>query len=292
MIELSSPIRLYWDLLPGQPADAYVDTVCSDVVALRFLSIHLRDCGESLAPATTRAIEQLSGPGRALLLSTSLSAAAGLEAELQGKLRQLFVHVTRAAEISAVAELCRRFAPLAVGISLATPMVPLAELPSLLQVASSEGLGDIYFPMQRLTAGESCWTPSPTELATFAAQIQTNPLAASVKLTIHDPFLWRAFHAELPFPDGGCQAANTMLYVGADGQVYSCPLVPVSLGNLHDQSLQQIALSPDKAQLRKTIKNLPQICTGCPDLAGCHAGCRGRAYVLSGWSSHDPVCGR
>ncbi len=292
MVELSSPIRLYWDLLTDQPANEYVNRVCADVMALRFLSIHLRDLGESLAPATTQAIEQLSGTGRALLLSTTLSAALGLAGVLQGKLRQLFVHVASAAEISRVAELRRRLAPLTVGISLAIPAVFLAELPSLLQVAIGEDLFDIHFPMQRLTAGESCWTPSQTELARLAAQIQANPLPAEVKLTIHDPFLWRAFHAELPFPDGGCQAANTMLYVATDGQVYSCPLIPVSLGNLHDQSLPQIAVSPAKVQLRKTIKTLPQICIGCPDLAGCHAGCRGRAFVLSGWSAHDPACGR
>jgi GeoRSP system SPASM domain protein len=292
VFELSSPIRLYWDLLPDQPADDYIDTVCTDVAALRFLSIHLRDLGESLAPATTQAIEQLSSPGRALLLTTSLSVAEGLEGVLQGKLRQLLVHVISAAEISQVAELRRRFSPLSVGISLAMPNVSLTKLPSLLQMAVGEGLFDIHFPMQRLTAGEPCWTPSQTELDAFSEQIQANQLPAAVKLTIHDPFLWRAFHAELPFPDGGCQAANTMLYVATDGQVYSCPLVPVSLGNLHGQSLRQIAVCPAKVRLRETIKILPQICSECPDLAGCHAGCRGRAFVLSGWSAHDPACGR
>ena len=292
MLELSSPIRLYWDFLPNQPADDFVSKTCADVVALRFLSIHLQNSGQTLSPGTIQAIDQLTGPGRALLLSTTPSAACTLDGAAASRLRQLFVQVTTAADIAQVAEIHRELSPLVVGISLVIPEIALTALPELLRLAIAAGIPDVHFPMQRLTSGVPCWSPPLAELTVLTAQLQKRPLPASLRLSIHDPFLWRAIHAQQPFPDGGCQAANTMLYLAPNGEVYSCPLVPVSLGNLYDQSLQEIANSCDKRALRNIIREVPPGCIECPDFSGCRCGCRGRAFVMHGWSAPDPVCGR
>jgi GeoRSP system SPASM domain protein len=146
--------------------------------------------------------------------------------------------------------------------------------------------------MQRLTAGELCWTPAVTELAALEQALRVAPLPAAVQLTIHDPFLWRAIHPDAPFPDGGCQAANTMLYLSPEGTVYPCPLVPLPLGNIQESSLLEIARGEDKRLVRAQIRQLPIMCGDCPELAACHAGCRGRAYVVNGWQAQDPACDR
>ena len=71
-----------------------------------------------------------------------------------------------------------------------------------------------------------------------------------LRLTIHDPFLWRAFNPGIPFPQGGCQAANTMIAISPDRGVYPCPTLPVRLGELDSLSLKQIIASPAKKEFR------------------------------------------
>jgi GeoRSP system SPASM domain protein len=291
MIELASPIRLYWDLAPGQPAGEDVERLCADIIAARFLSIHLRDHGEQLSPAVLQALSFLTDPARAVLLSAQLSAIEAREV-LPSGIRQLIVMVASRSDISRVAQLKHRFARQELGISLQVPGIDLADVPALIAAAVAEGIKQIHFPMQRLTSGESCWVPSTDSLATLTAAMQQHPLADTPHLTIHDPFLWRAFHPALPFPDGGCQAANTMLYIAAGGEVYPCPLVPVSLGNVQETDLTAIARGEAKQRMRALIRQIPHLCGTCAELSTCHAGCRGRAFVLEGWTSHDPACGR
>jgi len=291
MVELTTPIRLYWDLAPDQPAGEEMAQLCADVAAVRFLTVHLRDEGRTLSPGLRQAVEMLAEPGRALLLSAALDAVAHLAAPPAG-IRQLVLAATTPAEVSQVALLRQRFAPLAVAVSFPVPTVPLAQLPDLLAAAVAAGLTGIHFPMQRLTAGEPCWLPAASELATLAQAVRAAPLPAAVQLTIHDPFIWRAFHPDVPFPDGGCQAANTMLYLSPAGMVYPCPLVPVALGSVKEHTLVDIAAGAGKRQVRAQIRRLPTACDECAEPAGCHGGCRGRALVMSDWQASDPACGR
>lgn len=292
MLELAAPIRLYWDMDPGQPADDYVERVCADAVAMRLLAIHLDDPGATLSAGTRLILERLLGPGRAILLTLNPDAAGILDQQTVAAVRHLYIRVTSPRMLTQVFSIRDRLAPLSVGISMALPDIPLADVPQMVLDAAATGIREIHFPMQRLTAGAACWAPSPSELDTCSRQLLGHAIPDQVRLTIHDPFIWRSFHAGLPFPNGGCQAANTMLYLAPDGQLYSCPLVPVALGNLHDLSLLELATGNKKQMLREQIRGVPPICGACPDLASCHAGCRGRAMVLGGWMANDPACGR
>jgi len=114
----------------------------------------------------------------------------------------------------------------------------------------------------------------------------------NIKLIIHDPFLWRVFYPSINFPGGGCQAANSMIYISPDGIIYPCPSMPVKLGDLKTQKLKEIILSPRKKELRKNLCIPPEECIDCNEQKQCMGGCRGRAYVLKGSLGYkDPACG-
>ena len=113
----------------------------------------------------------------------------------------------------------------------------------------------------------------------------------NIKLIIHDPFLWRVFYPSIDFPGGGCQAANSMIYISPDSAVYPCPSMPVKLGDLKTQRLKEIILSPQKKELRKGLGIPPDECIDCKELKQCMGGCRGRAYFLKGSLGYkDPAC--
>jgi GeoRSP system SPASM domain protein len=136
--------------------------------------------------------------------------------------------------------------------------------------------------MQRLCCGEIPFFLNRREQRELAAFLVAAGGVEGLNLTIHDPFLWRAFYPDVPFPQGGCQAANTMLAIAPDGGVYPCPALPVRLGTVGERSLKEIAASPAKKEFRRTLLEHPGACRDCGELADCRGGCRGRAYVLHG----------
>jgi GeoRSP system SPASM domain protein len=105
---------------------------------------------------------------------------------------------------------------------------------------------------------------------------------AGIELTIHDPFLWRAFNPRVPFPQGGCQAANTMIAISRDGDVYPCPCLPVKLGTIGEATLKEIVASSVKKDFRRKLLAVPADCSECSKIGECRGGCRGRAYVQHG----------
>ncbi|HEX9078592.1 MAG TPA: SPASM domain-containing protein, partial [Desulfuromonadaceae bacterium] len=112
-----------------------------------------------------------------------------------------------------------------------------------------------------------------------------------MEITVHDPFLWQAFNPGVPFPQGGCQAANTMIAVAPDGRVYPCPALPVLLGRLGTSSLKEIVASPAKKEFRLGLLEYPAGCAGCPEIHICKGGCRGRAFAAHGsLNERDPGC--
>jgi GeoRSP system SPASM domain protein len=103
-----------------------------------------------------------------------------------------------------------------------------------------------------------------------------------INLTIHDPFLWRAFNPGIPFPQGGCQAANTMIAISSDGSVYPCPSLPVKLGTIGKTALKEIVASSEKRAFRRKLLEIPSGCCECAENNECRGGCRGRAFMQHG----------
>ena len=145
--------------------------------------------------------------------------------------------------------------------------------------------------MQRLYNGEPPFLLNREEQRQLAGALATVGGVQGLNLTIHDPFLWRAFNPHVPFPQGGCQAANTMLAIAPSGDVYPCPTLPVRLGHIGESALREIVASSEKREFRRLLLENPDGCRCCQKLAECRGGCRGRSYAVHGsLDGADPAC--
>lgn len=164
------------------------------------------------------------------------------------------------------------------------------DIPEVVSLCLDGNIKSLVFPMQRLaeSGGAFYLTAKDREdLGAILSSIRHDPL----KIIIHDPFLWRLFYPGRDFPQGGCQAANTMAYISPKGLAYPCPTMPVQLGDVMTQKLTEILSSELKRETRKAIIMPPHGCGQCGELSRCMGGCRGRAYVLKGsLGEFDPAC--
>lgn len=184
-----------------------------------------------------------------------------------------------------------RESSLIMGISFPVTRSNWRELPSLVAFCREEGVARLVLPMQRLYGGESPFFISRAEQDELAKKLAAEGGADGLNVTIHDPFLWRAFNPGVPFPQGGCQAANTMIAIAPDGGVYPCPTLPVRLGNAFEVSLREIISSQAKKAFRFRLRETPEECVQCIEADECRGGCLGRAFVFHGsLDGADPAC--
>lgn len=89
----------------------------------------------------------------------------------------------------------------------------------------------------------------------------------------------------------GCAAGWGLCYIKPDGEVWPCPFVPVTGGNVRRIPLRQIWRDGEPfRKLRKGNKNLKGNCATCQWQNVC-GGCRGRSYAHSGdYLAEDPLC--
>jgi GeoRSP system SPASM domain protein len=287
--ELATPIRLYWDLtpLPESPPDH--EKICGEIVGLKILSLDLTAIGESVPGTCFPILEQCRNARLAVTLT--LSPAAVTEELLRSIAlsppKELLLEITDLERIPRVAPLPAGVA----GISFPVNGDNWQQIPALFRFAFDRGISRLVLPMQRLYAGEKAFYLTRAQLEELAAALAPVPRDAGLRVTVHDPFLWRGIFPDTPFPEGRCQAANTMLAIDQAGIVYPCPTMPVPLGDLKVTSLREIARGEAKKALRTELTRLPENCSDCSDAAGCKGGCRGRGQQLSGsWDGIDPAC--
>jgi radical SAM protein with 4Fe4S-binding SPASM domain len=112
------------------------------------------------------------------------------------------------------------------------------------------------------------------------------------------PFLLKQAHiqkgfalrlAELVFH--GCSAGRGFIYIKPNGEVWPCPFIEVSCGNVREESFRTIwDNSPILKSLREREKNLKGQCGECAYRRLC-GGCRGRAWATTGdYLAEDPSC--
>ncbi len=89
----------------------------------------------------------------------------------------------------------------------------------------------------------------------------------------------------------GCVAGSGLCYIKPDGEIWPCPFVPLSGGNVREQSLEEIWYESELFQsLRDRERLTGEICSQCRFKYIC-GGCRGRAYAHSGdYLGDDPLC--
>jgi radical SAM protein with 4Fe4S-binding SPASM domain len=100
------------------------------------------------------------------------------------------------------------------------------------------------------------------------------------------PLLWLAekvFH--------GCSAGRGFVYIKPDGEVWPCPFIEMSAGNIKEKPFNQIwTESPLFETLRNRENLLKGSCGSCEYKKVC-GGCRGRAWAMTGdYMAEDPLC--
>jgi len=295
LTELTSPIRLYWDIdqAGGLPVSEY-GRVAEEVVANKFLSLQITDTTPGLCQSSKTVLDTLKEKPIALSM---VAPIAGLDTNAMDLLKRsavkvVFVQAVKPGDLSLVADIAKKAGGKpAIGVAFPVNRDNFHSLPEVLKSCIDHRIEHLLLPMQRLMTDEKCFSFSKKERTELAARLSAIEKPSWLKITIHDPFLWRAFFPKVEFPNGGCQAANTMLYISPDGDVYPCPTLPVKLGNLLTTPLKEVIRSTGKQELRKSILERPSACISCGDWAQCKGGCRGRACSMSRTMQEpDPSC--
>jgi radical SAM protein with 4Fe4S-binding SPASM domain len=88
----------------------------------------------------------------------------------------------------------------------------------------------------------------------------------------------------------GCAAGWGLVYVKPNGDVWPCPFIPISGGNLRERTLQDIWKHGDIFRKLRDRDQLKGTCGDCQNRYIC-GGCRGKAYAATGDPlSEDPTC--
>lgn len=277
-MELATPITVYWDLAPGAPASDYLVRIAADIAASRPLMLQLYDPSPRPGKALHVVLEQLKGKS----VAVSLTMTTGSFSLLDGSA----VEELGVKEILLAADSLHELESLAgrpsLGISWSVTRDAWRVLPDVVATCRARGFRRLVLPMQRLYNGEAPFFLSRDEQDELERALAAVGGTEGINVTIHDPFLWRPFNPGVSFPQGGCQAANTMIAISPDGGVYPCPSLPVRLGEIGATSLKEIVASTGKKEFRRRLLLDPEGCRDCRELAECRGGCRGRGYVMHG----------
>ncbi|ABB30810.1 hypothetical protein GeomeDRAFT_0884 [Geobacter metallireducens RCH3] len=288
-MELASPITIYWDLPPDAHEPSRLMGIAADIVPCRPLMVWITCTAPTLPDGLGAVLERFRESSISVIITIALStrdesvrALAG-----QGLVREFLLAVDHAGQLDTGE--WKGIAP--VGISFAVTSRNWRELPDLMHQCPGYGITRLVLPMQRLYGDEPPFFLTSREQQELADALASAGGTSGLTLTIHDPFLWRAFNPGVPFPQGGCQAANTMIAIAPDGGVYPCPSLPVRLGTVGEASLKEIIASMAKKDVRQRLLEHPGACMACGDVAECRGGCRGRAYVVhQSLEGEDPAC--
>ncbi len=293
--ELNFPVRVYWDLSPI-PHNIKIDylRICEEIMEVKILKLDLLDTGHLLSHTCIGILEKLTNENVAVSLTMSGSAVNSSSTALLSNLnvKALFIEVGSFDELRSSVERINPYnsAIVPVGISFNSGRTNYKDLPGILSFCLNREINYFVLPMQRLLKPADCFYVDRNESEELALRLNRIN-HENMKLTIHDPFLWRIFYPLIQFPEGGCQAANSMVYISPDIHIYPCPSMPVSLGNLMVKTLKEILLDKSRSELRKHLIKPPEGCIYCEELSKCMGGCRGRSYVLNNsFNDPDPAC--
>ena len=286
-MELATPITVYWDLAPDAPASDYLLRVAADIAACRPLMLHLYDPSPRPGKALHTVLEQLKG----MPVAVSLTMTPGSFSLLDGNAPEGLGVKEILLAVASLDELRSLTGQPSLGVSWSVTRENWRMLPEVVSTCRARGFHRLVLPMQRLYSGETPFFLSRDEQEELERELSVAGGTEGINITIHDPFLWRSFNPGVPFPQGGCQAANTMIAISPDGGVYPCPSLPVRLGEIGAMSLKEIIASPEKKEFRRRLLLDPEECRNCRELAECRGGCRGRAYVMHGTlDARDEAC--
>jgi GeoRSP system SPASM domain protein len=286
-MELTLPITVYWDLAQDTPLDDNLLQICDSIVECRPLMLQLYDSSDLPGKAVKAILERFKNTPIAVILTIPYSQLTSLAETSNEELgvKELLIACENGAFLESLHSVPD------VGLSFFVNRSNWHELPEIVSFCRNRTSKRLVLPMQRLYNGEEPFFLNKSEQSVLEDALAAIGGSSELRLTIHDPFLWRAFNPGIPFPQGGCQAANTMIAISPDGGVYPCPTLPERLGYIGAASLKEIITSPAKKDLRSRIVRFPDACSSCLEIAVCRGGCRGRSYVAHGsFNAIDDAC--
>lgn len=291
--ELTRPIRIYWDLTDS-PFSLHCLKICEEILEIRILFLSLKHTVSTLSPALFDILNKLKDGHIAVSLTLSSSVMTpSIVARLSDSgSKTVLINALSLSEVRASVQNIKKYgnSGLTIGISFDVGKDNFRELPDVVSLCLNNGLPYLVFPIQRLINSGDCFYINREEREKLALKLKgTN--YGNTQITIHDPFLWKAFYPDSDYSEGGCQAANSMLYISPDYRVYPCPAMPIILGSLFETTLEKIALSTEKKDIRNILASPPVGSARCSEEHQCTGGCRGRSYVLTqSLRSCDPAC--
>ncbi|MDA8430790.1 MAG: GeoRSP system SPASM domain protein [Geobacteraceae bacterium] len=277
-MELALPITVYWDLALNPPLDETLLRICDEILEFHPLMLQLYDPSPVLSNGVRLILERFRGTPVAVSLTVPYVCIVSLAGTSTAELgvRELLLACDNLESLDPL--------PLipVFGLSFYVTRTNWHTLPDVVSFCRERGVNRLVLPLQRLYKGESPFLLDRSEQGRLERSLATVGGADGLRLTIHDPFLWRAFNPGTPFPQGGCQAANTMIAISPDGGVFPCPSLPERIGAIGEMPLKEILISPAKKELRNRVVRYPAACDSCQEINICRGGCRGRSLVMHG----------
>jgi len=182
--------------------------------------------------------------------------------------------------VEQLVDLMRLVDELGTGILLMYQLVPVGRGRDISQAALDEGANErlIRFMVeaQRTTRAimEPVAGPQYWPFLLQRAGIRSGPLLRLAETVFH-----------------GCSAGRGFVYVKPDGDVWPCPFIEMSCGNVRETPFRRIwKNSPVFEDLRQRETRLKGNCGECEYRRLC-GGCRGRTWALTGdYLNEDPSC--
>ena len=215
---------------------------------------------DRILACTREIIEPLHDRGIDLVLACGMDAVGGLHDRIRNfpgawhRLQETLtgLHAVRDAHPNLV-------------LGVKTTIVPLNvhELDRIAEYAESHGLFTIISPC--------IITPNRFGNTDLQAALEFSPddLAAIIRFFESQKFAWSGHReAVLDYLKNGrmekpCSAGFNTLFVRYTGEVFPCPVIPVSLGNIRDRTLGELYRSSAAGRFRRKVGDYPEcgICT-------------------------------
>lgn len=287
-MELALPITVYWDLASEAPFDARLPLFCNEIMECRPLMLQLYDPSFKLSEASYKILEQFKGSQIAVILTLPASSFKFVSCRAKAEIgvKELLIACDNLESLSEFHSISDA------GLSFFVNHKNWRDLPEVVTFCRNNGINRLVLPMQRLFSSKDAFFINKNQQKELEVSLADAGGVSDLQLTIHDPFLWRAFNPEIPFPQGGCQAANTMISISPDGAVYPCPTMPERIGVIGEgASLKEIITSTAKKELRRRIIAPPLACNSCQEILVCKGGCRGRSLIIhESFDGIDDAC--